>query len=59
MNMTVKAMVTQGKVQFTGSYTLKMTDFSVKPPTAMFGTIKTGDEITVKFNVDYVGSGAL
>ncbi len=27
---------------------LKMTDFGVKPPTAMFGTIKSGDAINVK-----------
>lgn len=32
-----------------GSKKLKMTDFKVEPPTFMFGTIKTGDEITVSF----------
>jgi len=26
-----------------------MTDFKVEPPSFMFGTIKTGDEITVSF----------
>jgi polyisoprenoid-binding protein YceI len=34
-----------------GSKAFKMTDYKVKPPTALFGTIKTGDEITIEFYV--------
>jgi len=34
-----------------GSKKIKMTEFKVEPPTFMFGTIKTGDEITVTFDV--------
>ncbi len=33
-----------------GEKTLKMTDFGIEPPKALFGTITTGDEITIKFN---------
>ena len=33
-----------------GSYKLNMTEFSVTPPSIMFGMIKVGDPITVKFN---------
>lgn len=33
----------------TGEKTMKMTDFSIDPPKALFGTITTGDEITIKF----------
>jgi hypothetical protein len=40
-----------GDLQFTGSHSLKMTDYKMKPPTAMMGTIKVGDEVTVKFNL--------
>jgi polyisoprenoid-binding protein YceI len=32
-----------------GSKKFKMSEFGVKPPTVMMGTIKTGDEITVSF----------
>jgi len=32
-----------------GSATFKMTDFGVKPVTALMGTIRTGDQVTVKF----------
>lgn len=35
----------------TGSKKINMSDFEVDPPTFMFGTVKTGDEITVKFSI--------
>lgn len=38
-------------IQTTGSMKIKMTEYEVEPPTFMFGAMKTGDEITVKFNV--------
>ena len=37
------------KIILTGEKTIKMTDFGVIPPKALFGTITTGDEITIKF----------
>lgn len=33
----------------TGSKKLKMTEYNVKPPSFMMGTVKTGDEITISF----------
>lgn len=36
-----------------GSHKLKMTDFGIDPPKALLGTIKTGDEITIKFNLKF------
>lgn len=38
----------------TGSIDLKMTDFDIAPPTAVFGTIKTGDDITIKLNISLI-----
>jgi len=38
-------------INLRGSYIMKMTDFGVDPPTAVFGTIKTGDEITIDYNL--------
>jgi len=35
-----------------GDKKLKMTDFNVKPPTALMGTIKTGDEISVAYSLN-------
>ncbi|MDP3437302.1 MAG: YceI family protein [Bacteroidales bacterium] len=37
--------------RFTGSVPIKMSDYKIKPPVAMLGLIKTGDLITVKFDV--------
>ncbi|MEP0987094.1 YceI family protein [Ekhidna sp.] len=36
---------------FQGSVSFNMTDFNVEPPTAMLGTIKTGDEITITYKI--------
>ncbi len=33
----------------TGEAPLKMTDFGIKPPVTMLGTLKTGDEVKVSF----------
>jgi polyisoprenoid-binding protein YceI len=38
-----------GTVNATGMVPIKMTDFGIKPPTAMFGTLRTGDEVKVNF----------
>lgn len=34
-----------------GSYTLKMSDYGIKPPTLMLGAIKTRDPITIVFDL--------
>lgn len=38
----------------TGEVPLKMSDFNIDQPTAMMGTIKTGDEVKVKFDLEFV-----
>ena len=42
-----------GNVTFEGSKTIKMTDYGIKPPVALFGTLKTGDEITIHFKTSF------
>ncbi len=34
-----------------GSLDLKMTDFDVEPPTALFGLVKARNEITIRFHL--------
>ena len=41
-------------ITVTGSKKFKMSDYGIKPPTAMFGTIKTGDDITISYNLKFV-----
>ena len=38
----------------TGSEKMKMTDFNVTPPTVMFGSIKTGNDITIAFSSKFI-----
>jgi hypothetical protein len=50
--LTANGVVNPDKsITYSGAYQLKMTDYSVEPPSLMFGAIKTGDAITVKFNL--------
>ncbi len=46
-------VVSQGVVQVHGEVTLKMSDFSVDPPTAMMGAVKTNDQFSVNFNLEF------
>ncbi|MEX0685557.1 MAG: YceI family protein [Balneolales bacterium] len=43
----------KGMYHLTGSKNMKMTDYSIEPPSFMGGSIRTGDEITVSFNLLY------
>lgn len=40
-------------IKISGEKTLNMTDYKVDPPTAMFGTITTGEEVTIKFTTNF------
>lgn len=44
-------ILTNGNIVFTGKESLKMTDYKVNPPTALMGTLTTGDLITINFNI--------
>lgn len=41
-------------INISGSKDLLMSDYGVKPPTAMAGALKTGDEVTIYFNINLV-----
>lgn len=40
-----------GQITFTGSHTIQLADYKVKPPTAMFGQLRTGKEVVVNFEL--------
>lgn len=57
IQLAAKAVVKgNGTVECSGEHTIKMTDYNVEPPSFMFGSVKTGDELVVKFNVTFTGS---
>jgi len=48
MMLTIK----DNTANLTGEKTFKMTEYKIEPPKALLGTVTTGDEITIKFNVN-------
>lgn len=53
VDLTFDAKVSDGKITLSGSKKINMTHFNVDPPTAMFGTITTGEEVTIKFKTAF------
>lgn len=37
--------------RFVGEYPFKLTDYSIDPPTALLGTVKTGNEVSMQFKI--------
>jgi len=54
----VATRLADGTVKATGMVPIKMTDYGIKPPTAIFGRLKTGDEVKVNFELS-VGAKAI
>ncbi len=54
INITFDAKVTGDKITLTGNKQIRMTEFKVDPPTAVLGTIKTGDQVNVKFQTTFI-----
>jgi polyisoprenoid-binding protein YceI len=42
------------KLVFQGNETIKMTDYGVDPPTALFGTLRTGNEVIIKYKTSFI-----
>lgn len=53
--VTIKAKETtlSGSYGLSGSYAFKLTEYNIEPPKAMMGTIKTGDDVKISFNVKF------
>jgi polyisoprenoid-binding protein YceI len=43
----------QGTLSIAGEQNIKMTDFGVKPPSALFGVMKASPDITINFKTDF------
>ena len=50
---TVKTAVTKDGVNLQGTNKITFSEFGMKSPTAMLGTIKTGQDLTLKFNLTF------
>jgi polyisoprenoid-binding protein YceI len=60
VTMLVKTFeIRQGNLSFEGSQRLRMSDYGVKPPSALFGTMRAGPEITIRFNTNFINQSIL
>ena len=50
ISIPVKTKKSGQKIEISGKHKVNMTNYGVEPPTALMGTIKTGEEVTVNFN---------
>jgi polyisoprenoid-binding protein YceI len=54
ITMAVKVSIqNHNLLSFVGSQTIKMTDYGISPPTALLGTLRTGNEITINFKTAF------
>ena len=53
VQIPVQGTVQNGIATVSGVYPVSMPDYGVKPPTAMFGAIKSGKDIKIHFNVKF------
>lgn len=53
VNLNFVVKTNNEQIILNGQYELNMTDYGVEAPTAMFGTIKTGEEVVVKFESNF------
>ncbi len=50
MDVTAERLA-DGSIKAVGSVPILMTDFGIQPPTAMFGALRTNNQVTVKFQL--------
>ena len=49
VDLSFDVILSGNKAVFIGTYSLKMSEYNIDPPTALFGTITTGDELHIRF----------
>jgi len=53
ITMPVTVTKTGDVFQFTGAISTKLTEFKIDPPTAMLGTVKTGNDVKLSFSAKF------
>lgn len=53
VTIPVKMSQSGNRLTFEGSLNTKLTEFSITPPTALMGTVKTRDEVTISFKTTF------
>lgn len=53
VTLKIKETSIGGQSVFEGSYSFKLTDYKITPPTALMGTVKTGDDVKISFTLKF------
>lgn len=53
VTLRVDYKLNQNSVNFKGSHDITFTEYGMESPTAMLGTIRTGEDLTLSFDVNY------
>ncbi|MFN3640057.1 MAG: YceI family protein [Flavobacterium sp.] len=53
VSIKVKESNNGGEVVLEGSYDFNLTDYNITPPTALLGTVKTGDAVSISFKISF------
>lgn len=51
VEIPVKMDAENGRLKISGEYAITLQDYDIEPPTAMFGQIIVGNDVTVKFDL--------
>jgi polyisoprenoid-binding protein YceI len=54
VSLTGTYKITANQITFEGKTNFKLTDFKIDPPTALLGTVKTGDDVGVEVLITYI-----
>ena len=49
VTLKIKESTSNGQTVLEGTYPFKLTDYKIDPPTALMGTVKTGDDVKISF----------
>ncbi|MFC3416302.1 YceI family protein [Algoriphagus hitonicola] len=53
VTLTATYQISGNQIKFNGKHDITFSQFSLEAPTAVFGTIKTGDELTLSFQTTF------
>lgn len=53
VTLTAPYKISGNQIKFNGKHDISFSQFSLEAPTAVFGTIKTGDELTISFQTTF------
>ncbi|GGD13087.1 YceI family protein [Flavobacterium orientale] len=53
VTLKIKETAVSGQSVFEGTYAFKLTDYDITPPTALMGTVKTGNDVKISFTVKF------